>query len=71
MDVVLLSDEEYQKLIERFGELLANDKIEELSLGIKSKGYKFKDHYATILTWDRKNNPKNSTVKNKYEGIKL
>ena len=71
MDVVFLSDEEYQKLIEKFGERLAKDKIEELSLGIKSKGYKYKDHYATILSWDRKNNPNNSTAKNKYEGIKL
>jgi len=50
---VFLSEEEYGKLLDKFGSNLA-DKIEELSTGIASKGYKYKDHYATILSWDRK-----------------
>ena len=50
---VLLTDEEYQKLKDKFGGDLA-DKIETLSVGIKSKGYKYIDHYATILSWDRR-----------------
>ena len=53
-DNVFLSEEEYQKLIAQFGEPATKDKIEALSLGIASKGYKYKDHYATILNWDRK-----------------
>lgn len=51
-DNVLLSDREYQKLKERFGEALA-EKVEALSLGIASKGYKYASHYATILNWER------------------
>ena len=51
---VLLSEEEYQKLIVRFGESGTNGRIEELSVGIASKGYKYKSHYATILNWDRR-----------------
>jgi len=50
---VMLTDEEHQKLIERFGPKLAEVKIEHLSSGVASKGYRYKSHYATILTWDR------------------
>jgi len=51
---VFLSDEEYSKLIERFGKEGAGDKIETLSGYIASKGKKYKSHYATILNWARK-----------------
>ena len=50
---VLLTDEEYKKLEDRFGADLS-DKIEALSIGIESKGYKYNSHYATILNWARK-----------------
>jgi len=50
---VTLTDEEHAKLIERFGKKGANDRIENLSSAIASKGYKYKSHYATILTWER------------------
>ena len=49
---VLLTDDEYRKLHERF--IDADERIENLSLGIASKGYKYKDHYATILNWARR-----------------
>ena len=51
MQNVLLTPEEYAKLCERFPD--ADAKIESLSLAIASKGYKYKDHYATILNWAR------------------
>lgn len=51
---VLLTSEEYDKLLTRFGEKKLTHLIEDLSLGIKSKGYKYKDHYATILAWERR-----------------
>ena len=51
MGNVLLTPEEYAKLCERFPD--ADAKIESLSLAIASKGYKYKDHYATILNWAR------------------
>lgn len=50
---VFLTTEEYKKLQEKFGVNL-QEKIETLSSGIASKGYKYKNHYATILSWDRK-----------------
>lgn len=49
---VLLTDDEYTKLKARF--IDADERIENLSLGIASKGYKYKDHYATILNWARR-----------------
>ena len=48
---VLLTDDEYGKLKEKFFD--ADERIENLSIGIASKGYKYKDHYATILNWAR------------------
>jgi len=50
---VLLTSDEKQKLIDKFGEDGFNTKVEELSIGIESKGYKYKSHYAAILSWDR------------------
>jgi hypothetical protein len=50
---VQLSDEEYKKLLEKFGDVGTKDRIEKLSSGIESHGYKYKSHYATILSWDR------------------
>ena len=58
---ILLEKKEYDSLVERFGYEVTLNKIENLSEGIASKGYKYKDHYATILSWDRKekrDNPK-------------
>ncbi len=51
---VFLTPREYEKLKQRFGEAKAGELIEQLSAGIKSKGYKYKDHYATILNWARR-----------------
>lgn len=53
MDVVELTDDEYKNLIEKFGESSTHDKIEKLSLYIKSKGAKYECHYSTILAWER------------------
>jgi uncharacterized protein YdaU (DUF1376 family) len=49
---VKLTDEDYEKLKEKFPDY--EDKIEALSIGIDSKGYKYKNHYSTILNWDRR-----------------
>lgn len=58
---VLLSDDEFHKLSEKFGDLI-NEKIERLSAGIASKGYKYKSHYATILNWDRKDREQDGRI---------
>ena len=54
---VLLSDDELEKLKERYPSTW-EAKIENLSEYIASKGVKYKSHYATILNWARKNNGK-------------
>lgn len=51
---VKLLDAEYQKLTEKFGEAEAKERIESCSEYLKSKGDKYKDHYATILNWARR-----------------
>jgi hypothetical protein len=52
---VKLSQDEHQKLITQFGEKGTNQRIDNLSAYIASKGKKYKSHYATILTWERRN----------------
>lgn len=51
---VLLSEDEHKKLVDKFGEVRAGQLIETLSAGIQSKGYKYKNHYAAILNWARR-----------------
>ena len=51
---VLLSDSENQKLRDKFGNQGADDRIEAMSEGIRSKGYKYRSHYAAILSWERR-----------------
>lgn len=64
---VFLSDEEYQKLKDRFGEGL-NEMIETLSIGIESKGYKYKSHYATILNWKRREEKEKEAGRGAHRG---
>jgi hypothetical protein len=58
---VLLSDDDYQKLKVEFPSDYAT-RIDRLSEGIESKGYKYKNHLATIRVWARneKENPKST-----------
>lgn len=63
---VLLSDEEYQKLIEEFPHDYT-ERIERLSEYIASTGKKYKSHLATIRSWARKETetkPRNGKQKN-------
>ena len=46
---VILTDEEYVKLQQRFPDY--EKRIENLSAYMASKGKKYKSHYATILNW--------------------
>jgi len=67
---VKLSNIELEKLKEKFSDY--QEKIESLSGYIKSKGVKYKDHYATILNWARKEEkekPKVKEVENDGNGI--
>jgi len=53
-DNILLTEEEYQKLVERFGEAGTKDRLENLSLYKKSKGKRYSSDYATILAWEKR-----------------
>jgi hypothetical protein len=55
LEFVKLTEDEYKKLIEQFGENKTNELINNLNLYIGSKGDKYKSHYHTILMWERKN----------------
>ncbi len=61
---VLLSQEERDKLTEKFGGPGAIYWIDKLSSGIESKGYKYKSHYFTILNWAQRDGEKKSEVNN-------
>ena len=61
---VKISEDELQKLNERFGESSATERIERLSSYIASKGKKYKSHYATILVWSEKDGGTNGKPKN-------
>lgn len=59
---VLLSAEEQSKLAERYGNKVTDEYVNKLSGYMKSKGVKYKDHYATILNWIRKDNVPEKTA---------
>jgi len=50
-DNILLSEDEYQKLVKRFGEAGTKDRLEALSLYKKSRGKRYASDYATVLSW--------------------
>lgn len=52
---VKLSEDERVKLAEKFGPEGSQKRIDALSEYVASKGKKYASHYATILSWDRKN----------------
>lgn len=72
MEYVYLTNEEYKKLIEKYGEVNVKEFIENLNDYIGSKGKKYKSHYYTILSWAKKegNNPDNlSWAEKKKRGM--
>jgi len=66
---ITLTDQEYQKLQERFPDCFG-DWIEKLSAWKESKGKKTKSDYATILNWARMDKAKNPEVKREDTGWK-
>jgi rubrerythrin len=63
---VKLTDDEFTKLKGQFGIEDAKRRIEALSEYLSSKGKKYKSHYATILTWARKDGPGIEEKETKY-----
>jgi hypothetical protein len=60
LEFVLLTAQEYEKLCTQFGKEGADDRIRVLNEGIGSKGYRYKSHYYTILSWDRLERKRNA-----------
>lgn len=52
---VRLTVDEHVQLVDKLGKTQAEEMIEQLDQYVASKGKKYKSHYATILTWARKN----------------
>ena len=61
LDFVLLTDDEYSKLTKKFNSKL-DSHIENLNNYIGSTGKKYKSHYHTILSWNRKNEKETPTL---------
>ena len=57
-EFVKLTDDEHLKLIEQLGQKILDDLIDRLNNYIGSTGKTYKSHYHTILTWHRKEKPK-------------
>ena len=57
---VLLTEDEYEKLKEKFSNY--SDRINNLSYYLASTGKKYKSHYMTILSWARRDNKKNQNT---------
>ena len=58
LEFVLLTEDEHTKLKEKFNSRL-DSQIENLNNYIGSTGKKYKSHYHTLLSWDRKNSNDN------------
>lgn len=58
LDHVLLSDLEYERLINEYGKSIVDSKIEDLDNYIGSKGKRYKDHNKTLRAWLKKDAPK-------------
>ena len=63
LEFVFLTDEEYKKLVNKFGQREADEKIESLNNYIGSKGKKYKSHYHTIMTWSRNDKSNSPSLK--------
>jgi len=59
-ELVKMTEVQYQKLVDKFGQVHADDRIENLNLYKASKNKKYNCDYSTILAWERKNQKTNN-----------
>lgn len=50
---VRLTEAERDELIRLYGKRLAAELVDKLSVKLKTKGYRFRDHFSTIVEWQR------------------
>ena len=65
---MLLTEEEYRKLGEVMGDEL-DEMIERLSLYMLSQDKNYKSHYATLLTWYKRDHPSPTKSYGKLESM--
>ena len=54
---VKLTDEQMEKLIDKFGEKRTNEMIEKMDTYVEGTGKKYKNYYSTALNWFKKEKP--------------
>jgi len=69
LDSVKLTDEEFKKLVDKFGEADAKYKIGNLNDYVQSTGKKYKSHYHTILMWSKKDKPQEQQGRIKWNKV--
>ncbi|MFA5300792.1 MAG: hypothetical protein WC389_21590 [Lutibacter sp.] len=65
LDSVYLTEQEYKKLQEALGQKSLDEAIEKLDYSITVKSGKYKDHYKTILNWNKRGFLNGNTTNNK------
>lgn len=69
LKTVKINKEEYNKLVKQFGIEETKYRIENVFYHIGKFGDKYKSHYLTILSWERKNEREKVSSKSKIKGI--
>ena len=67
---VLLTEEEYRRLVDEFGISEANDMIKNLDEGIEMKGYKYKNHNLVLRKWRKNGSQTNNKPVNRSGFVK-
>ena len=60
---IRMEENEYEKLVERFGKNLADRYIEKVDLYIGSTGKRYKSYYMTVISWINKDMEKDPKMK--------
>jgi hypothetical protein len=68
-EFVSMTTEQFQKLVDQYGEEGTKERIENLNLYKGSTGKKYKDDYLTVLSWERKNTKSKPKNKIDWEGL--
>lgn len=58
-EIVTMTEEQYDKLVDTYGQVTADRFIDKVDLYCGSKGKKYKDYYLTIINWIKRDEEKN------------
>ena len=60
---IRMTETEYEKLLERFGQVLTDKYVEKVDLYMGSTGKKYKSHYMTVISWLNRDLEKDPKIK--------